>query len=231
MLRNIGSREPPQSDCKVGFYFPNSIPSVTPHIHKRNYDYMLELHMAYKLFDRMKVVRTVGATFKQLEKFHSTEYLTMVHNLSTKNGRLTFSDGTLEDYGLEDDVEEVDQLWDHVCAIAGASLSASHNLVHQEVDVAISYSGGRHHAKKGEAAGYCYVNDAVLSILYLRQKFPRVMYVDLDVHHGDGVEEAFNYSQDVMTLSIHKYGVGFFPHTGGLKNIGKGVGMLIYDYL
>ena len=59
-----------------------------------------------------------------------------------------------------------------------------------------------HHAKKAEASGFCYVNDIVLAILELLKVFPRVLYVDIDIHHGDGVEEAFYLTDRVMTVSL-----------------------------
>lgn len=63
--------------------------------------------------------------------------------------------------------------------------------------------GGYHHAKKAKASGFCYVNDIVLSIQRLLENFDRVLYIDIDVHHGDGVEEAFYHTNRVCTLSIH----------------------------
>lgn len=80
-----------------------------------------------------------------------------------------------------------------------------------------------HHAKKGEASGFCYVNDIVLGILELLRYHPRVLYIDIDVHHGDGVEEAFYTTDRVMTCSFHKYGE-FFPGTGELRDTGYGAG-------
>ena len=90
-------------------------------------------------------------------------------------------------------------------------------------DIAINWSGGLHHAKKGEASGFCYVNDLVLSILELLKRHPRVLYIDIDIHHGDGVEEAFWTTDRVMTVSFHKYG-NFFPGTGDLKDVGGNTG-------
>lgn len=83
-------------------------------------------------------------------------------------------------------------------------------------DIAINWAGGLHHAKKSEASGFCYVNDIVLGILELLRYYARVLYIDIDVHHGDGVEEAFYTTDRVMTVSFHKYGE-FFPGTGELK--------------
>ncbi|XP_037832516.1 histone deacetylase 8 isoform X3 [Kryptolebias marmoratus] len=77
---------------------------------------------------------------------------------------------------------------------------------------------------RDEASGFCYVNDAVLGILKLREKFDRVLYVDVDLHHGDGVEEAFSFTSKVMTVSLHKFSPGFFPGTGDLCDTGLGKG-------
>ena len=76
----------------------------------------------------------------------------------------------------------------NMCQIsAAASIDAACLLLNGETDIAINWTGGLHHAKKSEASGFCYVNDIVLSILELLQVYPRVLYLDIDVHHGDGV--------------------------------------------
>ena len=80
--------------------------------------------------------------------------------------------------------------------------------------------GGLHHAKAAEASGFCYVNDIVISIIELLKVYKRVLYIDVDIHHGDGVEEAFYTTDRVMTLSFHKYGKDFFPGTGAISDKG-----------
>jgi histone deacetylase 1/2 len=92
-------------------------------------------------------------------------------------------------------------------------------------DVAINWAGGLHHAKKCEASGFCYINDIVLSILELLKHHSRVLYIDIDVHHGDGVEEAFFTTDRVMCVSFHKFG-DFFPGTGALRDVGARAGKL-----
>ena len=109
-------------------------------------------------------------------------------------------------------------------------------LSRNKCDIAVNWAGGLHHAKKSEASGFCYVNgllsfpsprvsraidrishvDIVLGILELLRYHQRVLYIDIDVHHGDGVEEAFYTTDRVMTVSFHKYGE-FFPGTGELR--------------
>ena len=104
-----------------------------------------------------------------------------------------------------------------------------------EADICINWAGGLHHAKKSEASGFCYVNDIVLGILellkcalslrppcplrnsnFLVRVHARVLYIDIDIHHGDGVEEAFYNTNRVMTCSFHKFGE-FFPGTGDIR--------------
>ncbi|XP_059306724.1 histone deacetylase 6-like isoform X2 [Lycium ferocissimum] len=108
-------------------------------------------------------------------------------------------------------------------ASAGGSIGAAVKLNHQDADIAINWAGGLHHAKKSAASGFCYVNDIVLGILELLKSHKRVLYIDIDVHHGDGVEEAFYTTDRVMTVSFHKFG-DFFPGTGHIKDIGIGTG-------
>jgi len=79
-----------------------------------------------------------------------------------------------------------------------------------------------HHARKAQAGGHCYVNDAVLAILELLRYHARVLYIDLDMFHGDGVEEAFYSSDRVMTMSFHKYGEGVYPGSGSIDDVGEG---------
>ena len=108
-------------------------------------------------------------------------------------------------------------------------------------DIAINWAGGLHHAKKGEASGFCYVNDigktshvpclhpnlttsvAVLGILELLRLHTRVLYIDIDCHHGDGVEEAFYTTDRVLTCSFHKQ-KDYFPGTGKVEDRGLGKG-------
>ena len=71
-----------------------------------------------------------------------------------------------------------------------------------------------------KASGFCFVNDIVLACQMLLQQFKRILYIDIDVHHGDGVQDAFYKSNRVVSLSLHKYGDRFFPGTGNIFEIG-----------
>jgi acetoin utilization deacetylase AcuC-like enzyme len=107
---------------------------------------------------------------------------------------------------------------------ASGSVDGAQKLINGEADIAINWAGGLHHARKDEASGFCYINDIVLGILELLRYHPRVLYIDIDVHHGDGVQDAFYLTDRVMCLSFHKYGDGFFPGTGDMYEIGQGRG-------
>ncbi|KRX02251.1 hypothetical protein PPERSA_04873 [Pseudocohnilembus persalinus] len=117
-----------------------------------------------------------------------------------------------------------DGLYNFCQISAGGSIDAAHLIINQEAEIAINWGGGLHHAKKQEASGFCYINDIVLCILELLKFYPRVMYIDIDVHHGDGVEEAFFLSNRVLTLSFHQYGDDFFPGSGNVDSHGEGIG-------
>ena len=90
--------------------------------------------------------------------------------------------------------------------------------------VAFNISGGLHHAHYARAAGFCVLNDCAMGLRRLRRKFARVAYVDIDVHHGDGVQELFYDDPSVLTISLHESGQFLFPGTGFVEEIGEGAG-------
>jgi acetoin utilization deacetylase AcuC-like enzyme len=94
----------------------------------------------------------------------------------------------------------------------------------QHYDVAIAWDGGRHHGNKAKASGFCFCNDIVIGILYLRRFYRRILYVDMDVHHADAVEQAFESTNGVCCVSFHRKVAGFFPGTGSVADIGSGKG-------
>ena len=112
-----------------------------------------------------------------------------------------------------------DYMYDYCQRYTAGTLMASDQIAQGNADIAINWAGGLHHAKKFEASGFCYINDCVLGILELLKTYQRVLYIDIDCHHGDGVEEAFLTTDRVMTVSFHKYG-DYFPGTGAISDIG-----------
>ena len=105
-----------------------------------------------------------------------------------------------------------------------ASISSASKIINQKTKIAINWAGGLHHAKRSELSGFCYVNDIILLILELLRYFSKIFYIDIDIHHGDGVEEAFYLSDKVFSLSFHYYNKKFFPGTGNIYNKGYASG-------
>jgi histone deacetylase 1/2 len=129
----------------------------------------------------------------------------------------------LQKFNVGEDCPVFDGLFEFCQLYTSGSIGGAVRLNQDCSDIAINWAGGLHHAKKSEASGFCYVNDCVLAILELLKKHARVLYIDIDIHHGDGVEEAFYTTPRVMTLSFHKFGE-YFPGTGDVKDKGFGAG-------
>ena len=115
-------------------------------------------------------------------------------------------------------------VYDWAMSVAGASILCAEEILSGNADRAFNFSGGLHHAMPSRASGFCHINDGVLAIQVLANAGKRVAYVDIDAHHGDGVEHAFYGSSDVLTISIHQTGQTIFPGTGFVNDIGEGEG-------
>src|SRR6185312_16954629 len=116
-------------------------------------------------------------------------------------------------------------LWEAARLVAAGSLQAADLVAEGRVARAFHFAGGLHHAMPGRASGFCYVNDAVLAIMRLRERGFRVAYVDIDAHHGDGVQFAFYDDPNVLTVSTHERGDRLFPGTGFVVEMGEGAGL------
>nr|XP_022288958.1 histone deacetylase 8-like [Crassostrea virginica] len=178
---------------------------------------------AYGLLQYMQVVPPRLATTEEMLGFHAKDYIDFLTLLSHQSDEEKFEDES-EQYGLTYDCPVNRHVFAYAALTSGASLQAAECLLKGQGRVAVNWCGGWHHAKRDMASGFCYINDIVLAILKLRERYDRVMYIDLDVHHGDGVEEAFSASSRVMTVSVHKHSPGFFPGSGGLHSVGVGKG-------
>ena len=107
--------------------------------------------------------------------------------------------------------------------IAGGSVLAAERVWEGRVRHAVNIAGGLHHAMRARASGFCVFNDAAISIARLLQLgAERVAYVDVDVHHGDGVQAAFYGDPRVLTISLHQTPLSLFPGTGFPDEVGRG---------
>ncbi|EAY23279.1 acetylpolyamine aminohydrolase, putative [Trichomonas vaginalis G3] len=198
------------------FYAPNH--PMKPHRIRMAHNLIL----SYNLFPKLQIYRPKKATVEELTRFHTPEYIQFLQMATPDN---TQNQACLFDkFNVGEDSPVFEGLFEFCQSSAGGSISAARHLNSGHADIAINWAGGLHHAKKGEASGFCYVADCVLGILELLERYDRVMYIDIDIHHGDGVEEAFYTTDRVLTVSFHKFGNEFFPGTGHDKDIGLGKG-------
>ncbi|KAF2439964.1 hypothetical protein P171DRAFT_396020 [Karstenula rhodostoma CBS 690.94] len=204
-------------DSDVGNYAYVSGHPMKPHRIRMAHS----LIMNYGLYTKMEIYRAKPASKYEMTQFHTDEYIDFLHKVTPDNMD-NFSKEQSK-YNVGDDCPVFDGLFEFCGISAGGTMEGAARLNRGKCDVAVNWAGGLHHAKKSEASGFCYVNDIVLGIIELLRYKQRVLYIDIDVHHGDGVEEAFYTTDRVMTVSFHKYGE-YFPGTGELRDIGVGSG-------
>jgi acetoin utilization protein AcuC len=178
------------------------------------------LMQAYGLTERAGVVvrAPTPAAEDDIAVFHAPEYLSV---LKAANAGVQPPQG--DRFGLGPGDNPVFRgVWEAAQLVAAGSLLAADMVGRGEVDRAFHFAGGLHHALPDRASGFCYVNDAVLAILRLRERGLRVAYVDIDAHHGDGVQYAFYDDPSVLTISVHERGERLFPGTGFVHELGRG---------
>ena len=169
--------------------------------------------------DRAEVGFT-AAPRETLERFHTAAYLDTMRRAAAGDldvAALAMGFGT-------DETPVFREMYDYAALACGATLHGAHLVTAGEVTVAFNPSGGYHHAQPEMAAGFCYMNDVALGCLALADAFDRVLYLDVDVHHGDGVQDFFYDRSDVLTMSFHETGDVLFPGTGKPTDIGTGDG-------
>ena len=175
----------------------------------------------YNLYKKMEIFRPGLATATDMTRFHSDDYINFLHTITPDNMGDYLRQ--LQRFNVGEDCPVFDGLFEFCAIYTSGSIGGAARLNDKKCDICINWAGGLHHAKKSEASGFCYVNDCVLAILELLKTHERVLYIDIDIHHGDGVEEAFYTTNRVMTLSFHKFG-DYFPGTGDVRDVGHGEG-------
>ncbi|UCD51251.1 MAG: acetoin utilization protein AcuC [Phycisphaerales bacterium] len=155
-----------------------------------------------------------------VKKFHSGRYLHALKNAA--RGRwdveaLHMGIGT-------EDCPIFKGLYDYAMLATGGTLAGAELLLADKADVVFNPSGGYHHAFPEKAGGFCYINDNAIASMFLAEAGQKVLYLDVDVHHGDGVAFGFYDRSDVMTISLHENPKTLFPGTGYEDEIGEGEG-------
>ena len=154
----------------------------------------------------IKVVPPRVATEEEVGLFHTGEYISLVKQLS-KSG-----------HGLLDlgDTPAFKGVYEASAMAAGATLDAVDAVMNGQADHGMNISGGLHHAHEDRASGFCVFNDPAVAIAYLKKKYhlKRIMYFDMDAHHGDGVMYGFYADTGVLDVDLHEDGRYLFPGTG-----------------
>ncbi|MFW9810050.1 MAG: acetoin utilization protein AcuC [Candidatus Thorarchaeota archaeon] len=204
----------PYSDALLGYEFKKDHP-LKPDRLKLTYLLSKELG----LIDKVKEIEPTLATREELELFHTPEYIDAVEDSGINNNpHPQFGLGT-------SDNPIFPQIHDTGARYVGATLNAMKEII-DGASNAFCISGGLHHAHQSEASGFCIYNDVVIAIKLLQKKRNvKILYFDLDAHHGDGVQNAFYRSKDVLTISVHQTGKTLFPGTGFVYEAGGADGV------
>lgn len=165
------------------------------------------------------------ATEGELELAHSPEYIDLVRRLSdpVQRRRVPMDQVEAAGFGSADNPIS-DELHDGTSLVVGATMVGAEAI---EIGAALhvfSPAGGLHHAHRELASGFCTYNDPAVACRWFKDRGHRVAYVDVDVHHGDGVEDIFYSDPDVLTISLHESGQYLFPGTGFPRDSGVGKG-------
>ncbi len=180
------------------------------------------LLLAFRLIEALGLLDNEGsclckprmASLDELLLFHTSEYVKGIQQASLEGiGRL--------DQG---DTPAFKGCYEVSCLVAGATLKALDLVMTEAFEHAFNASGGLHHARRDRASGFCIFNDAAIGIAYLMKRYDlkRIMYVDMDAHHGDGVMYGFYNDPRLLDIDFHEDGQLLFPGTGEVSEIGEG---------
>lgn len=175
-----------------------------------------------RLLEGTTVVPPRAATDEELLQVHAAEYIAAVRRLSEPGaGR-----GDAAQWGLgTDDNPIFAGMHEATALVVGGTLRAAELVMSGQASRAFNIAGGLHHAHAAQASGFCVYSDLAVAIRWIRNTYrARVMYIDYDAHHGDGVQGIFYDDPDVLTLSIHESGRFLFPGTGFIDELGEGLG-------
>lgn len=192
--------------------------SETHPMHPMRLDLTARLCRELELFDRtnLEIVEPPIATDEQLAAVHDPEYIEAVHVVSANPEVPNEKRGLgTEDNPVYAGIHEAS------ARLAGGSIVAAESILSEKALHVVNFGGGMHHAAKDKASGFCIYNDAALAIeRLLANGVSRVLYIDVDAHHGDGTQSIFWDDPRVMTVSIHESGMSLFPGTGYANEVG-----------
>lgn len=171
------------------------------------------------ILDKFELIKLEPAPQQVVLTFHTSEYLEALRQANS--GVWT---PALSKYGLgTGDCPVQEGIWEASLLAAGGSWLASREILAGRAR-SLHIGGGLHHAMPARASGFCYINDPVIAINCLKERFERIVYLDIDGHHGDGVEYAYREDPSVLTISTHESGHFLYPGTGFETDMGTGKG-------
>ncbi len=203
----------PWDDALVGYDFGPSHP-----LNPIRVELTMRLARELGVLDRpvVTMVTPTAATDDLIELVHEPDYVAAVRAASADPRRADHGRGL----GTPD-TPAFAGMHDAAALIAGATLAGAEAVWTGRAEHAVNVAGGLHHAMPGAASGFCVYNDPAIAIAWLlTQGAERIAYVDVDVHHGDGVERAFWDDPRVLTVSMHESGRYLFPGTGFAQDCG-----------
>lgn len=175
--------------------------------------------------ERAALLAPREATRAEIERIHASEYVDAVEEAS-RDPALDYGQWGLSHFG---DTPPFAGMHEASLLTTGATLAGLDEVVAGRLDVSFNGAGGLHHAMRAHASGFCIYNDPAIACGLLADRGMKVAYVDIDAHHGDGVQAAFYDTDQVLTISLHQDGRTLFPGTGaaGERGTGSGVGYSI----
>lgn len=153
-----------------------------------------------------------------VERVHSPEYVEVVRTASVDASGVPRDELYAAGFGAGDNPASPGMFEASLAYVAGSAMAA--RAVRDGASLAFGIAGGLHHARRAQASGFCVFNDCAVACSILRERFQRVAYIDIDVHHGDGVQWIFYEDPSVLTCSIHQDGRTLYPGTGGVEEMG-----------
>ncbi|MFF0529893.1 acetoin utilization protein AcuC [Nocardia amikacinitolerans] len=171
------------------------------------------------LLDGVERLEPAPASRDELLRVHTADYIEAVEHAVAPAG-----EPLAPPYGLgSPDNPVFPRMHQAASIIVGGTLAAAREIAEGRTRRAVSIGGGMHHAMPASASGFCVYNDAAVAISWLLDHgFDRIAYLDVDVHHGDGVQRAFYADPRVLTVSIHQHPATLWPNTGWAEEIGTG---------
>ncbi|MFC6012614.1 acetoin utilization protein AcuC [Nocardia lasii] len=181
--------------------------------------YTMSLAKSLGVLDGVEPLSPDAATPADLMRVHSNAYIEAVRRAG--HGPPTPED-TLHGLGTADN-PVFPHMHEAASVIVGGTMAAAREIAAGRTRRAVSIGGGMHHAMPDSAAGFCVYNDAAIAISWLLDHgFDRIAYLDVDVHHGDGVQRAFYADPRVLTVSLHQHPATLWPNTGWPEETGVG---------